>query len=171
MFVVSPGDVVKTTAYSNYPASNIQVNAGQTAYFIPAKAATPPQVNEDYSTNEELTGQKWIDNKPIYRRTFQRTFTEKGSVQDVLDDNNVTDTIVDFKVVFKNSANTWTVNGAVYYADATPLVPSPDNNESMAYIMQVTSNTQDVSLWRNIIKDAYLDGTYTITAWYTKTTD
>jgi hypothetical protein len=126
-------------------------------------------LDDDYSFDEKpvlgWNGKQkhWIDGRPIYKKTFQRTFSDTGAIDTVLEANGITDTIVNFEIVFRPNNNMFTVNGQLHYGSA--------NTSNLVYIMQVTSNNNDIHVWRNINSSSYCNGTYTITVYYTKTTD
>jgi hypothetical protein len=107
-----------------------------------------------------MTNAVWIGGKPIYKRTFVRTFSNTGSVQETFDSSGNIALIIDQKITYDHT--TWSVTGPIYYGSA---------GDELAYKMQVTSNGHNVSLWRNITNPAYLNGTFYITAYYTKIVD
>ncbi|MDR1354927.1 MAG: hypothetical protein LBJ43_01445, partial [Propionibacteriaceae bacterium] len=47
-------------------------DSGIYLYYIPPKAITPPELNENYSTNETNTGKRWVDGKLIYSKVIYR---------------------------------------------------------------------------------------------------
>ena len=58
-----------------------------------------------YSTNETLTGEKWIDGKPIYRKVVGvGTLTNKTS-KSVLHNIQNINNVVDLKLIAKDSVN------------------------------------------------------------------
>jgi hypothetical protein len=123
--------------------------------------ATP--VKNEYTDVEAFTGEYWIDGKPIYRRTFIKTFAETGAVTEVLDGSGIISDIVKSEVTFHYTSG-FSVIGQIYYITADPT--------TLAFIIQVTANNNhNITIWRNVVNSGYLNGVYTITAYYTKTTD
>lgn len=61
---------------------------------------------QEYSTTEQNTGKKWIDNKPIYRRCFSFNLPAVGTTTEVAIDFTVgyIDTVTCFDTVIKNPA-------------------------------------------------------------------
>ena len=58
-----------------------------------------------YSTNETLTGEKWIDSKPIYRKVVDvGTLTNKTS-KNVLHNIQNINNVVNLKLIAKDSVN------------------------------------------------------------------
>lgn len=59
---------------------------------------------QEYSTTEQNTGKKWIDNKPIYRRCFSFNLPAVGTTTEVATGFAVdfVDTVTRFDTVMKN---------------------------------------------------------------------
>jgi hypothetical protein len=182
MVQVSAGDKMQLS-------SNLSVLSAYFMCFIPPKYSTPPQPivveGGDYDKNERQVmvndngtqrPKLSVNRKPIYVRTFERNYTayntdtSAAGTSEILSDDNNIEMIVDQEVVFVHSGNTWSVNGEVYYSGG--MYSSPDGvNGGPKYVMQITSNGNDIHLWRSIYDSGYTDGTYYLTAYYTKTTD
>jgi hypothetical protein len=185
VFQATQGDTI-TLAIGTTPtvATNysLTLDASNHCYFIPPKYSTPPQPivveGGDYDKNERQVmvndngtqrPKLSVNRKPIYVRTFERNYTTyntntsaTGTSEILSDDNNI-EMIVDQEVIFVHNGNTWSVNGQVYYGSA--------DYDGLSYVMQITSNGNDIHLWRNIYDVGYTAGTFYLTAYYTKTTD
>jgi hypothetical protein len=72
-FPVSVGDAVKI--WTSGESGSTFSNWSSWVYFIPPKAVTPPQLNENYTPNEIDTGKKWVDGETVYRQTFEGNIT------------------------------------------------------------------------------------------------
>jgi hypothetical protein len=116
---------------------------------------------KNYFDTETAVGW-WRDGRPVYARTFQKTFSATGPVLDILDNSGNIDLIVDENITYKDSSP-WSVTGKIYYGGA--------DYSKLAYIVQVTSNGNNINVWRNVVDSGYLDGVFYITAYYVKTTD
>ena len=109
----------------------------------------------DYSTSEQDTGCKWIDGKPIYKKTFSFTLA------------NAEATIVNHGI--SNFGLLIRFEGAVVQSD-TKNVPIPRTLSNLNYQIGLegvttTSFEIDVGTSGPRGKQAY------VTLWYTKTTD
>jgi hypothetical protein len=113
---------------------------------------------KNYFDTETVVG-RWRDGRPVYARTFQKTFSATGPVMDVLDSCGNIDLIVGQDVTYR-SVSAWSVNGQIYYGGADP--------SNLAYIMEVTSNNYNINVWRNVVNSGYLGGVFYITAFYVK---
>ena len=68
-YLVKKGQVLKLDSLGEYASINIYgLQQGSNANVL-----------IDYSTNEQYTGQKWIDGKPIYQKTFTGQLSASGS--------------------------------------------------------------------------------------------
>ena len=107
-----------------------------------------------YSTSETLTGGKWIDGKPIYKRVFQKQCGSGNT--DVYDfgSNTYIDTVVSSTVSIKQSNNAITLGS--YYQGSSDLA-------------NIYINTSGKLVFRSGSNYAY--GFVTIILEYTKTTD
>jgi hypothetical protein len=113
---------------------------------------------------EEWVVGKWFNGKPIYLQVFAVIFEQSGYLPlKALDANGITKTIVRYEVEFTHNTGGWSINNNLYYN-------SSDLN-NIAYLLEVTSNNQNINVRANIPLENYINGTYTITVWYTKTTD
>jgi hypothetical protein len=125
---------------------------------------------ENYSTDEIRVG-TWVDGKPIYKRTFSRRFTTPGvDTAVILDDRPIFKFLVKYEITFYMDTNTenptqgdWSSSDNRYLISSDPA--------RRAYIIEVLTYGYILKAMRNIIDERYLNGTYYITAWYTKTTD
>jgi hypothetical protein len=115
----------------------------------------------NYSTSEVVVG-KWINGKPIYKRTYTHKVNALGIAQTVIDDAGVFDEIIKSEVMYK-SVSTWIVNGPLYYASAVL--------ENIGYIMQPYIANNNLIAFSNILIEAYYLGQFYLTYYYTKTTD
>jgi hypothetical protein len=116
---------------------------------------------KNYFDTETVVG-RWIDGRPVYARTFQKTFSATGPVMDILDSCGNIDLIVDQNITYR-SVSPWSVTGQIYYGGA--------DTSNLGYIVQVTSNNYNINVWRNVVNTGYTTGVYYITAYYVKTTD
>lgn len=108
----------------------------------------------NYSTEEQKTGQKWIDEKPIYQKTFI----------------NVNKTIT--------SGTNWQVINSVDLTNVDTLISGDFYRETSGGIGVVKLNniaemgiSNDYKLQVAILSNSYLGTIQTITLQYTKTTD
>lgn len=109
----------------------------------------------DYSTSEQDTGCKWIDGKPIYKKTFSFTLANAEST-------TVNHGISNFGLLIR-------FEGAAV-SSSTKTVPIPRTLTNLNYQVGLegvttTSFEVDVATSGPRGKQAY------ITLWYTKTTD
>lgn len=102
----------------------------------------------DYSTTEQVTGQKWIDGKPIYQKTFNLTFITNQLDVDL--------TALSVESVVK-------IDGGVYNLSGS-FVPFGYESAVSAY----TSTASNIHI-NNIYSSDRTNGYVTIQ--YTKTTD
>jgi hypothetical protein len=89
VYPINTGDVVKTRIYrvggdnpetEKWESSTVHLR--HYLYFIPPKFVTAQAPNivvsgASYSNTEQLTGETWIDGKPIYRMVFSGTNTSE----------------------------------------------------------------------------------------------
>lgn len=102
----------------------------------------------NYSTDEQLTGQKWIDGKPIYQKTFNLTFTTNQLDVDL--------TALSVESVVK-------IDGGVYNLSGS-FVPFGYESAVSAY----TTTASNIHI-NNIYSSERTNGYVTLQ--YTKTTD
>ena len=79
--------------------TNQDLSAYATKTYVNSSIAAIAPIN--YSTSEQDTGQKWIDNKPIYQKTLQ--LLENDTFINITDLN--IDTIVDYKGLWRSPDN------------------------------------------------------------------
>lgn len=104
-----------------------------------------------YSNTEEETGDLWIDNKPIYRRTFTVTCKAGNEIQTAITD---VDQITNFEGVFVNSSGgTRPIN--CYISDTRQFATWQYNKSRGDFSIRVIGE----------------NGTAYVTLYYTKTTD
>ena len=129
------------------------------------------QSGQVWSTNEMDTGQKWVDGKPIYRKTF------KGN--SILDHQlviNVSNLKIDeiffvidrSNLLWSNSpGDRWMpiIQTSVYRAQVGPSEPEPSR-----YMTEVYLNPSQTALVLNTGSNVEISK-WTITIEYTKTTD
>jgi hypothetical protein len=117
---------------------------------------------KNYFDAETVVG-RWRDGRPVYARTFQKTFPTAGRVSEVLEDSggNI-DLIVNQDITYKHP-NSWSTTGQIYYGGADP--------DGLDYILQITSNTNNLYIHRNLVDSAYTQGVFYITAYYVKIAD
>ena len=117
-----------------------------------------------YSTTEQLTGGKWIDGKPIYRKMYTGRITSFGANTTVASQVKTTlkiDTVTKLDLIANSDANTGQVVGTVgsaYYWGS--------NDKIRVYI-----DGFDFLMIQNGSGYPYLPLTYYVTLEYTKTTD
>lgn len=114
----------------------------------------------DYSTSEQDTGCKWIDGKPIYKKTINFGALPNATVKDVAHGISNLGEVVKLEGLIKNNTN-----AANPEWQNVPLVyRGSDSTYNAATLVNLTSVrfncTQDRSHY-----SAY------VTIWYTKTTD
>lgn len=113
----------------------------------------------NYSTSEQDTGCKWIDGKPIYKKTINTgTLPQNGAIASVDISSLSVDIVVDYRGIAYSSAKNFRI---------LPFVGESMNNMLRADVqggstLRIGSTTD--SDWGNY------DNSY-ITLWYTKTTD
>lgn len=117
------------------------------------------QINENlskhYSTSEVDTGDKWVDNKPIYSKTF---YAKGQSItSSIMLDETLTNAYVDFVVDIRGTYRN--INSNIIYQ-----LPSVDTSSGIRYSVQATFLTNGLQLEvSNVtVKD------YAITLYYTK---
>ena len=93
-------------------------SAGNLAYDS-SKAVSPDDsfidTSGSYFTDEVLTGSRWIDGKPIYRRTFEYAITKTGTECQVATIASF-GTLVDIKGTFHQSNGRW-LSANFYFSD------------------------------------------------------
>lgn len=109
----------------------------------------------NYSTDEQLTGKKWIDNKPIYQKTLQ--FVANDTLVNIADLN--IDNVVDYKGLWRSSSNT------PYPLDTLALW----GGQGSSYFSRLVFS-DDISGVK-IIVSGWTFASGFITLYYTKTTD
>ena len=68
-----------------------------------------------YSTTEQATGGKWIDGKPIYRKTLELILSTSGGIIANLSELNI-DTVVNMRgVIFNTTSDFIVLNGSYSY--------------------------------------------------------
>lgn len=115
--------------------SSAQTMGGFEVYFVPFLGGGSSSSSINYSTEEQKTGQKWIDGKPIYQKTvrFQNVISKNSWAQysfGLVDADNIikvefnrirTDNGIDWSVNYNNSGSYfsayWTVRGLTLYWD------------------------------------------------------
>jgi hypothetical protein len=119
---------------------------------------------------EEWVVGKWIDGKPIYKRTFEQRFSTPGvDTAVMLSTTGDAKHIVRYEVVFywdtipDSDQGDWSSSDNKYHISSDPA--------RQAFILEVTTAQHNIRLMRNILDERYLNVTHYITVWYTKTTD
>lgn len=113
-----------------------------------------------YSTEEVKTGEKWIDGKPIYRKTFVFTATSNTSKKTV---TTIDISSLSIKEIIQWYGKLKSVANYVYNAERT---------ESSSTFTRVESASPYKQLTYHAMGDGnYFGGTVTLTLRYTKTTD
>jgi hypothetical protein len=110
----------------------------------------------NYSTEEQDTGLKWIDGKPIYQKTISKNNTTYGNATRI--DANVPDMdkLIDHKCTF-------------FFPDAQEAPPLTDNGQAIQ-VMHLGGGR--IMLGRNGLSiPADSTRTWHLTLYYTKTTD
>ena len=109
-----------------------------------------------YSTNETLTGEKWIDNKPIYRKVYYRSEANAFQFDSLTLENE-----------FAKTKNLIKIN-AIAKLSNNNIVPIPwiDNSDTLEIFITPNGDLSTFTLNR-----AYNIYWYKIIVEYTKTTD
>jgi hypothetical protein len=163
LFPVKTGDTVQLVVYTN-GATFDGVTVGSTGvYFIPPMAVTPPQLNENYSTDEINTGKKWLNGETIYRKTYT------GEISESINTSNEV-------IIHAGVKQLLNVSGYWHYRDTAPALMAIFGNEFDFVDSRViafgdsASNRGDVQL---ITVSNYVrtDRPYYLTLEYTKITD
>ena len=106
----------------------------------------------DYSTSEQDTGCKWIDGKPIYKKTVHFSSITSGDVKTAHGISNIS-------LVIKHEA--FFISNGSYVA-----VPSLANTSGGNYFAIWDINATNIRTFSSLpLNDFY------VTIWYTKTTD
>lgn len=109
-----------------------------------------------YSTTEQLTGGKWIDGKPIYRKCgYEPTVTSTSKVIDNTLTSSYVDTLINTKTIFTYYGNK--VNGCGWISDT----------QRLSILVQSSGLVQAATN----ISIADISGGYYWIVEYTKTTD
>ena len=113
-------------------------------------------LNQDYSTSEQDTGQKWIDGKTIYKKSFSGTITANANVRNIatIGDYPAVGTLVRAEGVFYGGGEYIAFGSVHVRADGTP-------NRSMA----IRSDNQLIT-YSDISRT---NAPYSFTIYYTKT--
>lgn len=145
---------VETT--SNESLANIQREIK--SLYDKSKAYNSDYINNTYSTVEIKTGEKWIDNKPIYRKTF--VFT------------GITATSASLSFSSSNASETIMVDNSHSYVSTSSNYSLPINmyNSSTDYIRTYTNN-KDKKLFVEFGSVYTMSKNIYVTLRYTKTTD
>lgn len=106
-----------------------------------------------YSTDEQFTGEYWIDGKPLYRRVYSATGTFTGNITLDANINCSTLTMCRMSEVYKISTGAY-IGRTDYYA-----------NNARGYTL-LTLNTSRLEIQSNVSITGY-----TVVVEYTKTTD
>ena len=114
----------------------------------------------DYSTSEQDTGCKWIDGKPIYKKTFTGTYNSPvNATTNVFTFSGVSD-LVDVKGWIADS-DAKVAFGTAHRAGTTLIF------ESAAFLVDTNVTVRSF----NNTEYAGSNLSYAVTLWYTKTTD
>ena len=158
---------LNTTANNQYNAmSNIQCEEGNTAttyepYITPSIVVDNEEIYNqnimNYSTNEQVIG-KWIDGKPIYRKTVSGTTVTSGNRVEL--QTNV-DKLIDYNVVVKNG----TANQ--YHPVSFGMCSSQSTHANPIFLGGTTATTA----YLYITTSAYTSQPFYGWIEYTKTTD
>jgi hypothetical protein len=132
----------------------------------------------DYSTTEQNTGLKWIDGKPIYRRTFD------FSIDDLVNGGISSDVQYgefDIDSYFTDAKTIWIDQSNSFIFGSTTIVSQPINYPSgssftKANVQRSTRNSHLIIYFENnySASEFYTDRAllhYIFTIQYTKTTD
>lgn len=127
-------------------------------FIIKAKMSGTINKNNTYSTSESKTGETWIDNKPIYKKTIQFTTSATGKHSIKHNISNL-DTIIEGKGSSKSSTGTFYIFPMSCAVDNVPAysISIQDVDKTYMYFFRGTNVTGTVISY--------------ITLYYTKTTD
>ena len=116
-------------------------------------------LDSDYSTEEVKTGATWTDGKPIYRKTWYKLQNSVITLPEYLETTSFTDTVD--TVVTVNAVRIWN------YSTPNHTNPIPYYSGSSDY-MQWALDNSGFGLFGGSGSALY---GYTVTMFYTKTTD
>lgn len=124
--------------------------------FISGTRLRKQNVYFQYSTEEQFTGEYWIDGKKIYQKTVIWESSATGVVKKAHGITNIS-TIVDYKTIARNmdGKNFYTFS-KVYYANGTG---------GTFYDTDITINTTEITYFTNT---SYASHTFYTTIKYTK---
>ena len=83
--------------------SSISTMADLAIYFVPFLGGSSSSSSIDYSTEEQKTGQKWIDGKDIYQITIPNIALTTTNTQTDITSLTI-DNIVDYKAVYRSTS-------------------------------------------------------------------
>lgn len=110
----------------------------------------------DYSLNEQATGKKWVDGKPIYQKTL--LFEANDTLVNIADLN--IDNVVDYKGLWRSSSN------AIYPLDTLALW---GDQASDSYFSRLVFSDDITGV--KVVVNGWTFASGFITLYYTKTTD
>lgn len=117
-------------AYAGAGGELVAVNAGATDLeFVPVPGAGTSGLHEDYSTSEQATNRKWIDNRTIYQKTIDFGLLPNTAAKNVV--HGIT--ALDFVIAWEAVAYDTTGGGA----GNTEFVLPAANTASLANQVQV----------------------------------
>ena len=118
----------------------------------------------DYSTEEQLTGKRWIDGKPIYQKTYVINAPTRGSWT-IFDDRDTFDSLIDdsFRIIDNNGTSEQIYRGMTSDGNSTRVSVSKNGSAGKGLSYYIGTG-----IWSN---QAVTTLTAVIIIQYTKTTD
>ena len=147
-FLIKKGQVVTVGSYGT--------NGSYTVYGL-KQGSSVSGASVNYSTTEQVVG-KWIDNKPLYQKTWvvPKSSLSSGESTYTHGDDLHIDTLVD-------------VRGTV--ANSRPLVEYHSSSTWACSIYNIGNNAFWIYLGSNVYSNMAATSTVKVTLQYTKTTD
>lgn len=132
---------------------------------VPTGWEEVPSYEHIYSTSEVKTNKKWIDGKPIYRKTFTDTYPSSSTTA------SVAHSIANISKVWIDMSHSYFVYTDGTSFPVTVVVPAGSSSRTPVYGVQTSVDETNIN-FRNIFESSSNRAeSYVITLFYTKTTD
>lgn len=125
-----------------------------------AQKINQKQYGKKYSTTEQLTGDVWIDGKPIYRRSFTGTISQAASTR-----NSVTLIASGVETII-NGSGYWDAGGTFMVPVGSTVTSTTALNTAYGSEIRLQSNAASLL---TVSSSARSSAPYHVTIEYTKT--
>ena len=150
----------------NGKSLNRRLKTAKDEQIIQLPKVNPTLIVSDlnYSTEEQLTGKRWIDGKPIYQKTYVINAPVRGSWT-VFDERTTFDNLIDdsFRIIDNNSTSEQIYRGMTSDGNSTRVSVSKNGSAGKGLSYYIGTG-----IWSN---QAVTTLTAVIIVQYTKTTD